>query len=292
LTEASQLLTPTRHTVIVDGGLLSYQEAGPPDGPVVLLLHGLLSESTTWQPTIEPLARLGLHVIALDLVGHGESDKPPLAYYLDDFAASVSALLTHLELGPVTLAGHSLGGAIAMEFAHTYPDQIARLVLVASGGLGTKVHLILRVATLPGSGVFLRAMVNRRTAWFYARPQLHRALRLPPESVVNLARMGRSLLSHEGRSTFVTAVRAVITPTGQIGDMVANDFVRPELPTLIIWSKGDPIIPARHAIRAHERLPNSRLDLFEGATHEPHRREPDRFAAAVAAFIDETDPAP
>ena len=83
----------------MDGQLLSYQEAGPADGPVVLLLHGLLSESTTWAPAIAPLAGRGLHVIALDLVGHGESDKPPLAYYLDDFAASVSAFLTHLDLG-------------------------------------------------------------------------------------------------------------------------------------------------------------------------------------------------
>jgi pimeloyl-ACP methyl ester carboxylesterase len=286
------LTAPVRKSVRVDGHQIWYSEAGPADGPPVLLLHGLLSDSSTWAPAITALAAHGARVIALDLVGHGQSDKPPIAYYLDDFAISVSTFLKHLDLGPLTVVGHSLGGAIAMEFAHFYPDQIGRLVLVSAGGLGTRVHVILRAATLPGVGSFLRATVNPWTARLYARPELHRALRLPPDSVVNLARMGRSLLVERGRSTFVTAVRAVITPRGQIGDMVAHGFVRPELPTLIVWSRGDPIIPVAHAIRAHGRLPNSRLEIFDDATHEPHRREAERFAVAVTRFIAETDAAP
>ncbi len=76
--------------MLVDGHRLSYLEAGPSDGPVVLLVHGLLSDSTTWDPVIAPLAAHGLRVIALDLIGHGASDKPQLAYYLDDFASSIS----------------------------------------------------------------------------------------------------------------------------------------------------------------------------------------------------------
>ena len=197
-----------RRTVQVDGQQLSFQEAGPADGPVVLLLHGLLSDSTTWDPAIEPLAERGLHVIALDLVGHGRSDKPAIAYCLADFAASISAFITALDLAPVTLVGHSLGGAIAMEFARSYPHQLARLVLVSSGGLGKQVHLILRAVTLPGAGGVLRATVNRRTARLYARPGLHRALRLRPEAVVNLDRMGQSLLSRTaGRPSSPRCVR-------------------------------------------------------------------------------------
>jgi pimeloyl-ACP methyl ester carboxylesterase len=72
--------------------------------------------------------------------------------------------------------------------------------------------------------------------------------------------------------------------------MIEHDFVAADLPTLIVWSEGDPIIPVSHAITAHARLPNSRLELFAGATHEPHRREPERFAEAIARFIAETDP--
>ncbi len=114
---------------------------------MVLLLHGLVSDATTWQPAITPLAERGLRVIALDLLGHGESDQPALRYTLEDFADSISAFLAALELPAATVVGHSLGGAIAMQFAHHYRSQIARLVLVSSGGLGKQVHLVLRGAT-------------------------------------------------------------------------------------------------------------------------------------------------
>jgi pimeloyl-ACP methyl ester carboxylesterase len=284
------LTAPIRRVISVDGQRLSYLKAGPADGPVVVLLHGLISDSTTWQPAISALAGRGLRVIAPDLIGHGESDRPMVGYTLDDFAASLSEFLSALDLGAVTLAGHSLGGAIAMKFADSYPAQTARLVLVSSGGMGKQVHVLLRAATLPGAGRVLAATVNSRTARLYAQPRLHRALRLPPEAVVNLARMGRALVSGEGRATFVTAARAAITPTGQVGNMVALDYVRPDLPTLIVWAKGDPIIPVAHAIAAHEHLPASRLVLFDITSHEPHRREPQAFADAIASFVEETAP--
>jgi pimeloyl-ACP methyl ester carboxylesterase len=291
-----------RREVVVDGQRLSFSEAGPTDGPVVVLLHGLLSESTTWAPAMLALAERGVRALAPDLIGHGESDKPPIAYTLEDFADSLSSFLIHLEqaepdagrpeIGPVTMVGHSLGGAIAMQFAKSYPSQLGRLVLISAGGLGKKVHLILRAVNLPGAAGVLRMTVNDRAARLYGRPEVHRALRLHPDSVVNLTRMGRSLMSAEGRSTFVSATRSAITPSGQLGDMIEHGFVAADLPTLIIWSEGDPIIPVSHAITAHARLANSRLELFAGATHEPHRREPGRVAEAIARFIAETEPYP
>jgi pimeloyl-ACP methyl ester carboxylesterase len=278
-------------TIQQNGRRLSYQVAGPVDGPVVVLLHGLVSDSTTWQPTLSPLAALGLRVIAMDLLGHGQSDKPPIGYSLDDFAASISAFLLDLGVGRVTLVGHSLGGAIAMQFAHSYPKQTARIGLVASGGLGKQVHLLLRGATLPGVSGLLRLTVNHRTARVYRAPHLHRALRLGPDAVTNLSRIGRSLVTGEGRTTFIAATRAAITPTGQRGNMIEMDYVARKVPTLIVWADRDPIIPVSHAHATLDHLPNSRLVLFEGRTHEPHRREPERFAETVADFIAETDPA-
>ncbi len=272
---------------MVDGRQLSYLEAGPTGGPVVLLLHGLLSDSSTWEPTMAPLAAHGFRVIALDLLGHGESDKPRIGYSLDDFADSVSAFLTILDVGPVTLIGHSLGGAIAMKFVKSHPDQVERLGLVSAGGLGKQVHVILRATNLPGVAGLLRLTVNPRTARVYSRPSIHRVLGLRPEAVANLSRMGRSIMSTPGRTSFVSAARWAITPTGQLGDMIEHGYLAADLPTLIVWSAHDPIIPVSHAHAAHLRLPNSRLELFAAGTHEPHRREPQRFADAVAAFVAE-----
>jgi pimeloyl-ACP methyl ester carboxylesterase len=254
----------------------------------VLLLHGLVSDSTTWQPAIEPLAARGLRVIALDLLGHGESDKPVLRYSLEDFAASISAFLTELDIPRATLVGHSLGGAIAMQCAHEYPAQAERLVLVSSGGLGQQVHLVLRGATLPGASAVLRATVNPRTAQVYRRLRVHRALRLRPEAITNLTRIGRALLDAQGRSTFVAAARAVIGPAGQLGSMIELDYLAADRPTLIVWSERDPIIPVEHAYATHAHLPGSRLLILPGTSHEPHRRYAEDVAAAVASFIRES----
>jgi pimeloyl-ACP methyl ester carboxylesterase len=64
-------------------------------------------------------------------------------------------------------------------------------------------------------------------------------------------------------------------------------FLAPEVPTLIVWSEQDPIIPVSHAYAAHHRLPGSTLALLPGSSHEPHRRHAQRFADVVATFIHE-----
>jgi pimeloyl-ACP methyl ester carboxylesterase len=85
-----------RKSVIAAGHRLSYQEAGPADGPVVVLIHGLASDSDTWDRAIEPLAARGLRVLALDLLGHGRSDRPAGRYLLDDFAVSLEGFFQAL----------------------------------------------------------------------------------------------------------------------------------------------------------------------------------------------------
>src|SRR5690242_6815846 len=152
-----------RDRVLQSGYRLCYLDAGPVDGEPIVLLHGLMSDSSTWEPAIGPLAKHGLRVIAPDLIGHGKSDKPRVRYGLDFFATSVSELLTALGMAGATVAGHSLGGAIAVYFGRFHAAQLHRLVLVSSGGLGREVHPILRVATVPGANHIVRAMVNERT---------------------------------------------------------------------------------------------------------------------------------
>jgi pimeloyl-ACP methyl ester carboxylesterase len=274
-----------RESVVVNGHTLSYLTAGDDGARVILLLHGLLSDATTWDRAIEPLASRGYRVIALDLLGHGASDKPPTGYGLVDFAASISTLLRKLDIDRAVVGGHSLGGAVAMQFAHHYPAQVDGLVLVCAGGLGKQVHPVLRGATLPGARLLVRMAINGRTALAYARPRLHRVLRLREESVANLRRMGRTILSPDGRHAFFETLHSVIEPSGQRGSMIEMGYLSPSLPTLIIWSEHDPILPVSHAHATHEHLPGSRLELFPGTSHEPHRRHPDLFANAVAALV-------
>ena len=86
-----------------------------------------------------PLARR-YTVIAPDLLGHGQSDKPRADYSVGGYANGMRDLLTVLGIDKVTVVGHSFGGGVAMQFAYQFPERTERLMLVGSGGLGPEVH--------------------------------------------------------------------------------------------------------------------------------------------------------
>jgi len=278
----------SRGVIRHQGRLMSYQDLGPVDGPVVLLVHGMLSDSTTWDRATELLAGTGYRVLAPDLPGHGESDKDAESYLLPDFSASLVTLLDELEVTGATVVGHSYGGAVAMQLAYDRPDLVRRLGLVAAGGLGRRVHPALRAATLPGAHQLVRMVVNSRTAALYRRPRLHRSLRLSPEAVTTLGRAGRGLGSADSRMAFFQTVRGAITPLGQRGSLLELDYVRLDLPTLIVWSERDPVLPVTHAHETHAHLSNSRLEIFPGASHRPHHHCAHRFVHVLSDFITAT----
>ncbi|MDT4996226.1 MAG: hypothetical protein QOD45_294 [Pseudonocardiales bacterium] len=277
--------TPQRRTLVAGGHRLGYQECGPQDGPALLLLHGLASDSDTWDRVLVPFGERGVRVIALDLLGHGASDKPVGAYTLKEFADSLEQFLSALDVGPVTVGGHSLGGAIAIHFGYHYPDRVERLVLVAAGGLGREVHPALRAAAVPGAERVLGLAMRRRLQRLYGRRAVHRALGLTSDNLVNLRRARRSLGNREGRAVFFTALRSVIAPAGQRGSFLEMRYLAEQVPTLLVWSEHDPVIPLAHARATVAHLPGSRLVVLPGGGHEPHRRHPDLFAAAVADFV-------
>jgi pimeloyl-ACP methyl ester carboxylesterase len=275
----------TRRRVQAAGRVVSYLEAGPAAGPVVVLLHGLASDCTTWERAIGPMARGGLRVIAVDLIGHGESDKPAVGYTLDDFAESIAAFFAEAGIERATLCGHSLGGAIAVHFGYHYPSLVEGLVLVSAGGLGREVHPVLRAATIPGAERILEAAVRPSMQRVYRWPRLQRLLRLTPDNVVNLRRAGRTLGTPEGRAAFFAALRGVIEPAGQRGSFIEMRYLAEHVPTLFVWAEGDGVIPVAHARAAHAYLPGSRLVVFPGSGHEPHRRNADEFAAELVSFV-------
>jgi pimeloyl-ACP methyl ester carboxylesterase len=278
-------ITVEQRHVLVDGHRVAYLESGPPDGPVVLLVHGLLSTSGTWGRVLELLGREGVRAIALDLVGHGDSE-PYGDYLLDDFARSLEQFLLALEIESAVVCGHSLGGAIAVHFGYHYPHRVQRLVLVSAGGLGREVSLALRALALPGAEHVAAAVLDRRTVQRLLRdPRLHRGLPVPPERMDNLRRIGRSLLRRELRSAFFASLRGVIAPSGQRGSLLEMQYLADHVPTLLVWGRRDGIIPVAHAEATHARLPGSRMVIFDGGGHEPHNRHAEAFAAEVARFV-------
>lgn len=275
-------------TVTLHGHSITYVQKGT--GPVVLLIHGMAGSLETWRSVIDPLARSAT-VLAVDLPGHGTSSPGGGDYSLGSLAAGLRDVLTTLGHDRVTLVGHSLGGGIAMQFSYQFPEMTERLVLVSSGGLGLEVNPVLRAATLPGANLFLSvtAEATRRASGIAQR--VLRAAHSPASPGLDeLVRSYASLADAERRSAFLATVRSVVGLGGQTVRAEDRLYLAKGLPVLLIWGAEDPIIPVEHARAAHDLLPDSRLEVFEGVRHFPHVEAPERFVTTLEDFCAGTEP--
>src|SRR3989442_3645259 len=146
-----------REEARLHGRRIPYLTAG--EGPVLLLVHGIASDSQGWRAVLPLLARRA-RVIAPDLPGHGASAKAPGDYSLGALASSLRDLLVKLGHERATLVGHSLGGGVAMQFAYMFAERTERLVLVSSGGLGPELKPLLPAGARPGPGHALSATIR------------------------------------------------------------------------------------------------------------------------------------
>jgi pimeloyl-ACP methyl ester carboxylesterase len=165
-------------------------------------------------------------------------------------------------------------------------------VLVSSGGLGREVHSLLRAATLPGSEYVFPWIAHKRllgAAALIGRALDRAGLRTGPD-VAEMIRGYASLADAEARMAFVHTARAVLDMTGQRVSATDRLYLAELLPSLVIWGRHDPLIPVAHADVAHNGLPSSRLEIFEGAGHFPQLYDPFRFAQILRDFIETTEP--
>ena len=283
---------PSLHFHIIHGYRRAFRVAG--SGPALLLIHGVGDDSTTWESVHARLAQR-FTVIAPDLLGHGESDKPRADYSLAAFANGMRDLLAVLGIGRVTVVGHSLGGGVAMQLAYQYPHLIERIVLVGSGGVTNDVSVALRLAALPmGSEALavLRApgtlpalkLAARAVGAVLGSTRFTRDL---PDAIRLLTR----LQDKAALSAFSRTLRAVVDGRGQLVTMLDRSYLMQSIPLQLIWGEDDFIIPVSHALLAHAEIPASRLAIFEHSGHMPFHDHPGRFVDVIERFVEETQPA-
>ncbi len=280
-------MTPVSE-ITLHGHRITYRTAGR--GPLLVLLHGIAGSSETWEGVIPALAAR-FTVLAPDLLGHGASPRSTGDFSLGAYANAVRDLLEALGHGRGTIVGHSLGGGVAMQFAYQFPERCQRLVLVSSGGLGRELHPLLRAAALPGAEFvlpWLSAAGDRGV-----REVAHMLRRVGFRASADLEEAWRgfaSLRAPDARRAFIQTVREIIDVGGQRVSAHELLYLTEEMPALIVWGENDPLIPVRHGVEAHARMPGSRLEVFPRAGHFPYLEDPLRFVSVLIEFVQSTKP--
>jgi pimeloyl-ACP methyl ester carboxylesterase len=265
---------------------------GEPRGgrPVLVLIHGVAGSSVTWEAVLPALARR-YTVVAPDLLGHGQSDKPRHDYSLGAYANMVRDLMIAFGIDRATIVGHSFGGGVALQFAYQHPSRCERLVLEASGGLGPEISWIFRALTVPGVEYLMPLIFPSfiRIAGDAVGHGMYRlGVRAP--NVAQSWRAYAELTKAENRHAFLNTLRSVINMSGQTVSAHDRLYLAAWVPTLIVWGQRDRIIPVEHATAAHEAMASSRLVIFERVGHVPHAERPSHFVDAVIDFVDNTEP--
>ena len=253
-------------------------------GEPIVLIHGLGASSYTWSKIAPELARHH-RVVAIDLKGFGESDKPLDDHYsIFDQAALVNDYIVQKKLRGVTLVGHSFGGGVALAVAlkqmATGKSRIERLVLIDSIAYRQPMPFFFKVLRMPLVGEFSLSVVPPEL-------QAERALsiayfeknKVTPEAVNNYA---SALYSEGGR-------HALLATIDSLDPDQADDFSKHykdlKLPALLLWCEHDKIVPLQYGERLARDLPDARIEIIADCGHIPHEEQPKQTLAAIQTFL-------
>jgi len=273
-------------SVTLHGNRVAYRDEGDRGAHPLLLIHGVAGCSGAWDPLIGHLSQK-YRVIAPDLLGHGESDKPRTDYSLGAFAVMLRDFLDVLEIPSPTLVGHSLGGGIALQLVHQHREYCRRLVLVNSGGLGADVSLPLRLLSAPGAELLLALVTSRPGLYFgwTVWPKIS-TRSMEPARAQERREKYSALADPQVRQAFLRTLRSVVDIRGQsVCALEKLPELVGQMPTLIVAGAQDRVIPPAHAQAAHAVLPGSRLEILDGAGHHPQLDCPVELADLIDEFI-------
>lgn len=259
-----------------DGHRIAYEQQGRKEGAAarpIVLIHGLLLPRTHHYGLATALADRGNRVILIDLLGHGESDRPGHSrfYSMEIFARQVVALLDHLGIEEAVVGGTSLGANVALEAAHYAPRRVR--------GLFTEMPVLERAA--PAAGILflpLTLAFSQGAAWLQAVAnffkRIPRGAGLYPDVLLDL-------LSQD------PVPSAAILHGLLVGRIAPHPSEREKIesPALIIGHTRDFLHPLSDAEALHRELPNS--EFVQAASFFELRFAPNRLSERIADFLDD-----
>lgn len=248
------------------------------DAPAILMLPGVLAPRLSFRPIALELCH-AFRVIAVDLPGFGESEKPSphrYPYGVNAFAEAIADLFGGLELPRAHLLGHGLGGDVALRIATQHPELVRRLALIAPLAHPEGSSLTFRPLLAPVlGGLLLRQLVGR--SWFF---RIYRDKIWSQAPAEQLNSYYESLSPPAARSALLATLRSSQDSRGLIAD---SRLVR--APTLILWGRSDRLIPVENGRYLSREMPHAGLEISSSG-HAPHEERPNETARILESFFD------
>ena len=256
----------------------------------VLFVHGVGGWAENWTETMERVAATGRRAIAFDLPGFGESTRVRGARYFDArapfYPAVVDGVRAALGLDRPHLVGHSLGGGIVAVTVVTYPSTWRSMTLVAPGGFGPDIALILRLFSLPFLGLTTWLPRPRSAARAVLRSCFYDASRIPAHLYAEGERFDRSYAETLRVMRSVATLRGLRPSLREAWLRRAGEYTGP---ALVVWGREDGIVPAAHLLALRQSYPDAELRTIGSAGHLVMPEQPDAFAAALIPFLDRAE---
>jgi pimeloyl-ACP methyl ester carboxylesterase len=260
----------TPKEVLIFGQKVQYVEAGA--GPTVILLHGLGGSWQSWHFNIGALAEK-YHVVALDQIGFGKSDKPFVNYRIRTYVDFLDQFCKQLKIERATLVGNSMGGWIAAMFTASFPDRVDKLVLEDAAGYAppkdfdTSVFYGLNPTTRAGMKILIAKV-------FYSKA-------FQTDAFIDQSIAAR-LAAGDGY-TINSITESIIRGEDYLDDIVKKI----KRPTLLIWGRQDGLVPLAEGERFNKDITGSKMIVIEECGHVPNLEKPGEFNAAVLKFLGE-----
>jgi len=266
------------HTITGGGGVkLVAQETGVPDGPAILFIHGFSQSRHAWAKQLNSDLAARFRLIALDLRGHGDSERPRDKYGDSSvWAEDVNAVIEALELQRPVIVAWSYGGVVTCDYLRYFGDRnISGIVLVgAISKVGTELvpHLgsqllpIVDGLTCDDEEAGSRAVRRFAELCFHKQP--------PADEFEFVLRYNMQVPSYVRRSLFAREVSN------------ADVLAKVRVPALIIHGLEDALVNSTFPEEHSKVIPHSRLVLFSDVGHSPFSEAPERFNAEVRSFCE------
>lgn len=255
-----------------------YLHAGQHGQPPLILLHGTGGHAECYSRNL--LAH-GEHfdTYAIDLIGHGYSDKPSFPYEIDVYVEHVRAVIDTLGFNQIRLSGESLGGWVAARFALKYPERVTQIVLNTTGGATMNLEVMQRIKTLTMAAV-------ATPTWDTVKARLEWLMADPATVTDDLIACRQAIYQAPGMLEAMPHILCLQEPDiRQRNNLTDDEWRAIKAPTLVLWTDKDPTAAVEVGERITSLIPNSEFALMIGCGHWPQFEDPETFNTLHLRFL-------